>query len=375
MTKSENGKEFKPLSQWQLIWRRFKRHRIGALGGVIILILTFLAIFADFLGPYYYATQQRDFALAPPTRLHFVDEHGRVSRPFVYGLKRTRDPLTNRRIYIEDRTQKYFIKLLVRGDEYRFLGLFKTDLHLFGTGQPPNRPGQLFLFGTDESGRDLFSRILIGTRISLAIGPLSLIIAFVLGIFFGGISGYYGGGLDIFIQRVIEVLQSFPGLPLLIALAAIFRAWPSPFDFFAIVLVLSILGWGGLARVLRGQFLSLRELEFALAAKAMGAGDLRIIFKHLLPNTMSYLIVSATLAIPGAILGEAALSFLGLGIKEPTPSWGLMLSQANSIPILKFNPWLLIPGVFIIVAVLAFNFLGDALRDAVDPYSVKGRGG
>jgi len=181
--------------------------------------------------------------------------------------------------------------------------------------------------------------------------------------------------LDIFIQRVIEVLQSFPGLPLLIALAAIFRAWPSPFDFFAIVLVLSILGWGGLARVLRGQFLSLRELEFALAAKAMGAGDLRIIFKHLLPNTMSYLIVSATLAIPGAILGEAALSFLGLGIKEPTPSWGLMLSQANSIPILKFNPWLLIPGGFIIVAVLAFNFLGDALRDAVDPYAIKGRGG
>jgi len=372
---TENEKGFKPLSQWQLIWRRFKRHRIGALGGIIIVILIFLAIFADFLGPYHYATQQRDFALAPPTRLHFIDEQGRASRPFVYGLKRTRDPLTNRRIYIEDRTQKYFIKLFVRGDKYYFLGLFKTDLHLFGTEQPLNRPGQMFLFGTDESGRDLFSRVLIGARISLAIGPLSLIAAFILGIFFGGISGYYGGGLDIFIQRVIEVLQSFPGLPLLIALAAIFRAWPSPFDFFAIVLVLSILGWGGLARVLRGQFLSLRELEFALAAKAMGAGDLRIIFKHLLPNTMSYLIVSATLAIPGAILGEAALSFLGLGIKEPTPSWGLMLSQANSIPILKFNPWLLIPGGFIIVAVLAFNFLGDALRDAVDPYAIKGRGG
>jgi len=207
----------------------------------------------------------------------------------------------------------------------------------------------------------------------MGIGPISLIIALILGIFFGGISGYYGGGIDIFIQRVIEVVQSFPGLPIWLALAAIMKDWDATMAFFGIIVIFSFFGWTGIARVLRGQFLALREEEFALAAKAMGASTLRIIFRHLLPNTMSYLIVVSTLSIPGAIVGETTISFLGLGIRDPMTSWGLLLSQANSIPNLKFYPWLLIPGVFIIAAVIAFNFLGDALRDAVDPFSVNGR--
>lgn len=366
-----------PLTQGQLIWRRFKRHRIGALGGIIVIILTLSVVFGDFIAPYDYKTHHRQFPFAPPTRIHFFDENGFSMRPFVYGLKVTRDPVTTRRIYVEDKAIKCPIYFLARGDEYKFLGLFKTNMHLFGTGTPPNSPCQIFLFGTaDEWGRDLFSRTLIGGRVSMSIGPFSLIVSLILGIFFGAISGYYGRGLDVFIQRVIEVIQSFPGLPLFLALAAALPPhWSPTMVFYGIVFIFSFVGWGGLARVLRGIFLSLREEEFALAAKAMGASDLRIIFKHLLPNSMSYLIVTATLGIPSAIIGETSISFLGLGIRDPMTSWGLLLNQANSIPNLKFYPWLLIPGIFIIVAVLAFNFLGDALRDAVDPYSLKGRGG
>jgi len=363
----------KPLTQGQLIWRRFKRHKIGAVGGVIVLILSFLVLFADFISPYHYATQQREFAFAPPTRIHFFSEDGFSLRPFSYAILRTQDPLTNKRIFQEDRSVKYPLRFFVRGEEYKFLGLFKTNIHLFGTGAPVGSPGQIFLFGTDKFGRDIFSRTLIGGRISMGIGPISLIIALILGIFFGGISGYYGGGIDIFIQRVIEVVQSFPGLPIWLALAAIMKDWDATMAFFGIIVIFSFFGWTGIARVLRGQFLALREEEFALAAKAMGASTLRIIFRHLLPNTMSYLIVVSTLSIPGAIVGETTISFLGLGIRDPMTSWGLLLSQANSIPNLKFYPWLLIPGVFIIAAVIAFNFLGDALRDAVDPFSVKGR--
>lgn len=363
-----------PLSQGQLIWRRFKRHRLGMLGSVVVIILASAAIFADFIGPYSPATEQRRLAYAPPTPIHFFHD-GRLSWPFVYGIKRERDPKTFAAIYSEDRSKAYPIKLFVRGDRYRLFGLFETDIHLFGTGEPPNSPGQVFLFGTDLWGRDLFSRTLIGGRVSLAIGPIVVIITLIVGAFFGGISGYFGSWVDMLIQRVIEVLQSFPTLPLYLALGAILPAnLPNWARFVGIILIFSAVGWTGLARVLRGQLLALREEEFALAARAMGASHLRIIFRHLLPNAMSYLIVSATLAIPGLIIAEATLSFLGLGIKEPMTSWGELLNDAQEWSALRSHPWLLIPGVFIVIAVLAFNFLGDALRDAVDPHASRGMG-
>jgi peptide/nickel transport system permease protein len=361
------------VSQRQLVWRRFKRHRIGTFGGVIVLILALMTIFAGPIAPYHYATQQKGYAFAPPTRIHSFGPDGFSLRPFVYGIKRTRDPETTQRIYLEDKSRRYPIRLFVRGDEYRFLGLFRTNVHLFGIGEPPDSPGQIFLFGTDKFGRDIFSRTLMGGRISLSIGPLSIIISLFVGVILGGISGYYGGGIDIFIQRLIEVVQSFPGLPIWLALAAALpKGWSPTMVFFGLIIIFSLFGWTGLARVLRGMFLSLREEEFALAAKAMGASDLRIILRHLLPNTTSYLIVSATLTIPAMIIAETSISFLGLGIRDPMTSWGLLLNQANSIPNLRYFPWLLIPGIFIVVAVLAFNFLGDALRDAYDPYSVRG---
>jgi len=355
-------------SQGQLIWRRFLRHRIGAIGGITVLILTFLTLFSGFLGPYSYTTSFKRYPLAPPTKIHLFDG-GSPRGPFVHPLVRTRDPVTNRESYQEDKSISCPIRLFVHGDSYRFWGLWTTDIHLFGVEEPC----RLFIFGSDKAGRDIFSRTLFGGIIDLSIGPLSLVASFILGILIGGISGYYGGGLDILIQRTIEVFQSFPTLPIWLALAAALpRSWSSTMTFYGLVMIFSLLGWPGLARVVRGQFLSLREMDFAVAAKAIGASDLRIIMRHLMPNITSYLIVGATLSIPGAILFEATISFLGLGIKEPMTSWGLLLQQANSISKFRDSPWLLIPGIFIVVAVLAFNFLGDALRDAVDPYAVKG---
>lgn len=366
----------KPVSQGQLIWRRFRRHRLGALGGVIIALLVLVTIFAHFLSPYNYATQHRRFAFAPPTRIHFFDKEGRLSWPFVYGLQRERDP-RGRWVYRENTDQVYPMRFFVQGDSYKLFWLIPLDIHLFGTGErDPASPGQIFLFGTDDVGRDLFSRTLIGGWVSLSIGPLALAISLTLAIVFGGISGYFGGAIDNLIQRAIEVLNSFPGLPLLLALAAILPpGLPPALSFLLIIMILSVLGWGGTARTLRGLFLVLREQEFALAAKAMGAGNARIIFKHLLPNTLSYVIVSATLGIPGLILAEASLSFLGFGIRDPMTSWGQLLNQFtdNTITNLTYHPWLMIPGFFIIIAVLAFNFMGDALRDATDPLSTQGR--
>ena len=369
-----------PLSQWQLVWRRFKKHRIGVVGAFVISLLTFLVVFADFLSPYHYGTHHRRYDFAPPTRIHLWDEKGNFSfPPFVYGIGiAKRDPITNRKIFTEDTNKKYPLCFICTGDSYRFLGLFETKTHLFGTGEDPNSVGQIFLFGTDNFGRDLFSRTLFGGRISMSIGPLVLLLSLFLAILFGGISGYYGGVVDLLLQRFIEILQSFPGLPLLVALAYVVNKLNlSPIMiFFGVVLILSLLGWGGLARVLRGLFLSLREQEFTQAARAMGASDLRIIFRHLLPNTITVVIVTSTLTIPGLIITEAALSFLGLGISEPMTSWGQLLNilqEQNVVNIFRFYPWLMIPGFFIIAAVLAFNFLGDALRDAFDPFSQQGR--
>ncbi|HED03796.1 MAG TPA: ABC transporter permease [Candidatus Fraserbacteria bacterium] len=365
----------KPLSQSRLIWRRFRQHRAGYLAGWVLAIMALSVFFAGFLAPYPATSPHSDaqnlpYAYVPPMlgRIHFQG-----LRPFVYGLKRTYDPLTSVRGYGEDTSQVYYLKLFVHGEPYRFLGLLPTDLHLFGTGQPPDSPGQFFPLGTDRFGRDLFSRILIGGRISLGIGPLVVLLSFAVGILLGGLSGYYGGGTDTVIQRTVEVAMSLPRLALLLALsAALPPQLPAISRFWGIVAILTLVGWAPLARVVRGQFLALREESFVLAARALGLGDLRIIFKHILPNTASYLIVAATLAAPSVILLESVLSFFRFGVQEPLVSWGLLMAdlQDNFQYQIQFHPWLLIPGLFIFITVLAFNYLGDALRDAVDPFNI-----
>lgn len=368
------------ISQGRLIWRRFVRHRAGFTAGIVLALLALLIVLGDFLSPYeatslHADTQDVAYDYVPPmiTWLNFEG-----LRPFVYGLKRTYNPLTSVKGYAEDTSQKYYVKLFVHDEPYSFLGIFPTDIHLFGTGEPAGSPGQLFLLGTDRFGRDLLSRILIGGRISLGIGPLVVLISFAIGILLGGLSGYYGGKADTLLQRSVEVAMSLPRLALLLALsAALPPQLPAISRFWGIVLILAIVGWAPLARVVRGQFLALREEDFVQAARALGYGDLRIIFKHILPNTFSYLIVAATLAAPSVVLLESVLSYFRFGVPEPLVSWGLLMGdlQDNFLYQIQFHPWLVLPGLFIFVTVLAFNYMGDALRDAVDPFTIaKGEG-
>ncbi|MGB9811089.1 MAG: ABC transporter permease [Dictyoglomus turgidum] len=353
-------------SQWKLMWWRFRRNKLAIAGLVVLIIFYIIAAFCEFFAPYDPYKYDVRYVLAPPQRIHFVDEHGFHLRPFVYAYKMDIDPNTLRRIYSEDKTRKYPIKFFVRGHEYKLLGLFKTDIHLFGV----EGDGHIFLFGTDSLGRDVFSRVIYGTRISTTVGLVGIFLSFLFGIIIGGISGYYGGPFDIIIQRIIEILRSIPTLPLWMALSAAVPANWSPVKvYFAISIILSFIGWTGLAREVRSKFLSLREEDFVTAAKLAGASEGRIIFRHLLPSFLSHIIASLTLSIPGMIIGETSLSFLGLGIRPPTISWGVLIQDAQNFRTVALAPWLLLPVVFVILVVLSFNFVGDGLRDAADPYA------
>lgn len=353
-------------TQWQLMWRKLKRHRLALVGMVMLSGIYGSAILADFLAPYEIYKRHTAYIYCPPQRIHLIDAEGQFHfRPFVYDWKTRRDPVTYERLYEEDVSAIYPIRFLHEGEPYKFWGLIPTRIHLSGVDEP----GVFFIFGTDHLGRDVFSRILIAARISLSIGLIGVALSFLLGCFLGGISGYYGGPLDTFIQRLIEFLLSIPTIPLWMALAAAVPPdWPPIQVYLMITVILSIVGWCGLARVVRGKLISLRTEDYVLAATIAGASDGRIIRRHLLPGFMSYLIVNLTLAIPTMILGETALSFLGLGLQPPTVSWGVLLSVAQDVKVVIMYPWILIPGVFVVITVLAFNFLGDGLRDAADPY-------
>ena len=368
VTRPELQEEYFLASQWQLMWRKLRRHRLALVGATVLALLYLVAIFAEFFAPHDLFQRHNDFINAPPHRVRVLDE-GRVRLPFVYPLVQTRNEVTLRREYTADTTRRLTLALFVRGDPYKLWGIFRTDVHFFGT-----RGGEAFLLGTDRLGRGMLSRVIHGARISLSIGLLGVFISFVLGCILGGISGYYGGTPDLIVQRAIEFILSIPTIPLWMALSAALPAnWPALRVYFAITVILALQGWAGLARVVRGKLLELREEDFVMAARIAGEGAGDIIRRHLLPSFMSYLIVNITLAIPGMILGETALSFLGLGLRPPVVSWGVLLKDAQNFRTVSIHPWLLIPGIFVVVTVLMFNFLGDGLRDAADPYTNEAR--
>lgn len=353
-------------SQWQLVWRKFRRHRLAMFSLVVIAFLYSFALFAEFYSINDHQQRHVKYAKAPPHSLHFVDEDGAFHIvPFIYELKQELDMETLQRNYSEIKSKRYHLRFFVEGEPYRLLGLIETNIHLVGVDEP----AVYFPFGTDELGRDLFSRTMHAARISLSIGFLGVVISFCLGCLIGGISGYFGGTVDLVIQRIIEFIISIPQIPLWMALAAALPPqWSSIQVYFGITIVLATVGWTTLARAVRGKLLELREADFVMAARISNMGDFDIIVKHLLPSFASFLIVVLSLSVPGMILAETALSFLEIGIRPPAVSWGVLLQDAQNIRSLSQSPWLLIPGLFVIVTVLAFNFLGDGLRDAADPY-------
>jgi len=351
-------------SQWKLMWWKLRRHRLAVICGVILILNYATIMFSEVIAPYSLHTRNTEFIYSPPQALHLFHD-GEFIGPFVYGRGYELDMDILKRSYPEDRSLVQPLRFFCQGDSYRFWGLFEGSFHLIC---PPEN-GTFFLLGTDRLGRDMFSRITYGARISLTIGLVGIIISFTFGILIGGLAGYYGGWVDATVQRIIEVIRSFPELPLWMALSAVLPInWSPILIFFGITVILALLDWTGLARAVRSKLLSLREEDYCSAAELMGAKPGRIIGRHLLPGFMSHLIASATLSIPAMILGETALSFLGLGLRPPVTSWGVLLNEAQNINVVALYPWLLFPVVPVILIILTFNFFGDGLRDAADPY-------
>ncbi|MGH2535600.1 MAG: ABC transporter permease [Thermomicrobiales bacterium] len=352
--------------QWKLVWWRFRKSPLAVVGLVMVIAIYLVALFADFLAPFATGAFSPTHTYAPPQRLHLFKDGWDLS-PHVSGYAVEINQESLRREFTVDPSQQIDVEFFTTGREYKLFGLIPTTRHLIGPADP-NAP--MFLLGADQNGRDLFSRLIYGTRISMTIGLVSVGLSVVLGILFGGLSGYYGGRIDLFIQRVIEFLSALPAIPLWLGLAAALPPrWTGLQVYFAITVILSIIGWTGLARVVRGRFLSLREEDFVTAARLDGISELRVIFRHMLPSFSSHIIATLTLAIPGVIIAETALSFLGLGLRAPIVSWGVLLESANNVRAIATAPWLLSPALAVMFAVMGLYFLGDGLRDAADPYT------
>jgi len=353
-------------SQFQLMWWKFKKHKLALIGSAILGFFVFVALFAEFLSPYTSTARTPNYLHGRPQVLHFVDAEGKFHlRPFTYALTAAMDPQTFLLEVKEDTSEPWPVYFFIKGDPYEMWGLFESDVHLFGVQE-----GHLHLLGTDQLGRDILSRLFHATRTSLTIGVVGLFISFFLGLIIGGISGFFGGGIDDAIQRFIEFIRSIPTLPLWMALAAALpKEWSPQRVYFTITILLGLLGWTHLARRVRGKLLSLREEDFVVAARIAGSSNARIIARHLLPSFLSYIIVDLSISFPYMILAETSLSFIGLGLRAPVISWGVLLQDAQNVQAIALYPWLFTPVAFVIISVMAFSFVGDGMRDAADPYS------
>jgi peptide/nickel transport system permease protein len=352
-------------TQLQLMWWKFRKHRVAIIGSYVLGVFVFIMLFCEFLAPYGSQSRDGDYLFGGPQKIHFSDTSGNFIGPFIYSMTTQFNKDTMQLDLTEDTTTPHKIRFLYKGEPYKMWGIMKGDLHFFVVTD-----GYLHLFGTDSLGRDVFSRTLYGIRTSMSIGLLGVIISFIVGLSLGGVSGYFGGVIDTIIQRIIEFIRSIPTIPLWMSLAAILpKEWSPLRVYFAVTIILGFLTWTTLARRVRGKLISMREEDFVFAARLAGSNDLRIIWRHMLPAFLSYIIVDLTISFPAMILGETTLSFIGLGLREPVVSLGVLLQAAQNIKAIEEHPWLFIPAIFVVISVLAFSLVGDGMRDAADPYS------